>query len=141
MVFLLSLPTSRSRSCSGVNGIHVESHTKLASLAGTQDYAVPPPLVDHSKSITYVVWLSHTPLRYVEPYFGGVAMTAYGSQALISGSLAILLITEVMLAISIVVGSGTSIVFLVSAYRQDRFMPEQSDADEKYGCFVPLALF
>ncbi|KAK8678679.1 hypothetical protein V6N13_144173 [Hibiscus sabdariffa] len=82
MVFLLSLPTSRSRSCSGVNGIHVESHTKLASLAGTQDYAVPPPLVDHSKSITYVVWLSHTPLRYVEPYFGGVAMTAYGSQAL-----------------------------------------------------------
>ncbi|KAK8584883.1 hypothetical protein V6N13_138827 [Hibiscus sabdariffa] len=42
---------SPSSGVNGIHGKHAESRTKLASLAGTQDYAVPPPLVDYSKSI------------------------------------------------------------------------------------------
>ncbi|GMI91753.1 nuclear factor Y, subunit A3 [Hibiscus trionum] len=65
---------------SGGNETHgklVGGHAKLVSLTGTQDYVFPPSQVDYSKSI------SHIPLHYAEPYFGGVATTAYGSQAMI----------------------------------------------------------
>ncbi|KAE8700711.1 Nuclear transcription factor Y subunit A-8 [Hibiscus syriacus] len=42
---------------------------------------------------------------------------------------------QVMPAISRVMGT---FIFLVSADRQDRFLFEQSGADEKYGCFAPM---
>ncbi|KAK8645976.1 hypothetical protein V6N13_119780 [Hibiscus sabdariffa] len=63
----------------GGNGIHgklVGGHAKLVSLTGTPDYVYPPTQVDYSKSISLI------PLHYAEPYFGGVATTAYGSQAM-----------------------------------------------------------
>ncbi|KAK8988748.1 hypothetical protein V6N11_030125 [Hibiscus sabdariffa] len=54
---------SPSSGVNGIHGKHAESRTKLASLAGTQDYAVPPPLVDYSKSIAsfYMCSLVGTP--------------------------------------------------------------------------------
>ncbi|KAK8641887.1 hypothetical protein V6N13_011258 [Hibiscus sabdariffa] len=70
---------SCSGPCSGGNGIHgklVGGHAKVVSLTGTQDCVYPPKQVDYSKSISLI------PLHYVEPYFGGVATTASGSQAM-----------------------------------------------------------
>ncbi|KAL4334573.1 hypothetical protein GQ457_07G031070 [Hibiscus cannabinus] len=54
----------------------VFSRGGFASDAGTQDYVYPPTQVDYSKSISLI------PLHYAEPYFDGVATTAYGSQAM-----------------------------------------------------------
>ncbi|KAL4331828.1 hypothetical protein GQ457_07G031100 [Hibiscus cannabinus] len=63
----------------GGNGTHgklVGGHANIVSLTETQDYVFPSSQVDYSKPI------SHIPLHCAEPYFGGVATTAYGSQAM-----------------------------------------------------------
>ncbi|KAK8551307.1 hypothetical protein V6N13_119778 [Hibiscus sabdariffa] len=63
----------------GGNGTHgklVGGHANLVSLTETQDYVFPSSQVDYSKPI------SHIPLHYAEPYFGGVATTTNGSQAM-----------------------------------------------------------
>ncbi|KAK8551309.1 hypothetical protein V6N12_039957 [Hibiscus sabdariffa] len=76
---LMSCILSVHRIDNGGNGIHgklVGGHAKLVSLTGTPDYVYPPTQVDYSKSISLI------PLHYAEPYFGGVATTAYGSQAM-----------------------------------------------------------
>ncbi|KAL4332469.1 hypothetical protein GQ457_07G031060 [Hibiscus cannabinus] len=81
LVILIEME-SCSGPCSGGNGIHgklVGGHAKLVSLTGTPDYVYPPPpptQIDYSKSISLI------PLHYAEPYFDGVATTAYGSQAM-----------------------------------------------------------
>ncbi|KAH1066371.1 hypothetical protein J1N35_031358 [Gossypium stocksii] len=64
---------------SGDNGTHgklVGNHAKLAYVMGTQDHVFPPSQVGYSKPI------AHIPHHYANPYFGSVAATAYGSQAM-----------------------------------------------------------
>ncbi|KAB2029146.1 hypothetical protein ES319_D05G143200v1 [Gossypium barbadense] len=68
--------TSASSGGNGTHGKLVGNHAKLAYVTGTQDHVFPP-------SQGYRKPIVHIPHHYANPYFGSVAATAYGSQAMI----------------------------------------------------------